>query len=44
VSDALGLVAFAVFIVGVIGVAAGLTWVVVRFSHPPKAPEPEPKP
>jgi hypothetical protein len=41
VSDALGLVAFVVFIAAVIGVAAGLTWVVVRFSPAPKAPDPE---
>jgi hypothetical protein len=44
VSNALGLLAFVVFIAAVIGVAAGLTWLVVRVSPPPKAPGPEPKP
>jgi hypothetical protein len=41
--DALGLFAFVVFIAVIIGVAAGLTWVVVRFSPPPKAADAEPK-
>jgi hypothetical protein len=42
VKDALGLIAFVVFIAAVIGVAAGLTWIVVRFSPAPKkGPEPE---
>ena len=41
--DALGLLAFVVFIVVIVGIAAGLTWVVVRFSPPPKASEAEPK-
>jgi hypothetical protein len=35
---ALGLVLFVVFIAAVIAAAAGLTWVVVRFS-PAKKPE-----
>jgi hypothetical protein len=39
----LGLVAFVVFITCVIGVAAGITWVVVRVSPPPKKPDATPK-
>jgi hypothetical protein len=39
--DALGLVGFVVFIAVIISIAAGLTWLVVRFSPPPKAPDPE---
>ncbi len=35
----LGLLAFVVFIVAVIATAAGVTWVVVRFS-PAKKPKP----
>jgi hypothetical protein len=35
--DVLGLLAFAVFIVCVIGAAAGVTWLVVKFS-PAKKP------
>jgi hypothetical protein len=43
VKDALGLIAFIAFIAVVIGVAAGLTWIVVRFSPAPKkGPEPQP--
>jgi len=42
VKDALGLFAFVVFIAAVIGVAAGLTWLVVRFTpSPKKAPDPD---
>jgi hypothetical protein len=41
-NDAFGLVLFIVFIACIIGVAAGLTWVVVRFS-PKKKPEAQPK-
>jgi hypothetical protein len=37
--DVLGLLAFAVFIVCVIGAAAGVTWLVVKFS-PAKKPKP----
>ena len=37
----LGLIAFVVFILCVIAVAAGLTWVVVKVS-PTKKPEPPP--
>ncbi len=37
--DALGLLAMAVFIVVVIGLAAGVTWTVVRYS-PTKKPKP----
>ncbi|HEY1365637.1 MAG TPA: hypothetical protein VGF23_00915 [Gaiellaceae bacterium] len=35
--DALGLLLFVVYIVCVIGAAAGLTWLVVRFSPSPKS-------
>jgi hypothetical protein len=38
----LGLAAFVVFIAAVIGVAAGITWVVVRVS-PAKKPDAAPK-
>ena len=31
-SSALGLLAFAAYIAAVVGAAAGITWVVVRFS------------
>jgi len=41
--DALGLVAFAIFIMCVIATAAGVTWIVVKFS-PAKKPAAEPKP
>jgi hypothetical protein len=39
---ALGLVGFVVFIASVIGVAAGITWLVVRLA-PPKKPDAAPK-
>ncbi|HEY5099682.1 MAG TPA: hypothetical protein VII54_06485 [Gaiellaceae bacterium] len=39
---ALGLVGFVVFIASVIGVAAGITWLVVRLA-PPKKPDATPK-
>ena len=42
-ANVLGLLAFVVFIACIIGLAAGLTWVVVRLSPPAKAPEPEAK-
>jgi hypothetical protein len=37
--DVLGLIGFAVFIVCVIGAAAGVTWLVVKIS-PSKKPKP----
>jgi hypothetical protein len=37
-SNVLGLLAFVLFIAAVVGVAAGITWVVVRVS-PAKKPE-----
>ena len=40
-ADVLGLMLFAVFIVVIIALAAGLTWVVVRLS-PSKRPKPAP--
>ncbi|HEY5059605.1 MAG TPA: hypothetical protein VII51_11375 [Gaiellaceae bacterium] len=41
-SIALGLIAFVAFILTVIGVAAGVTWLVVRLS-PSKKPDAAPK-
>ena len=41
-ADVLGLLAFIVFIAAVVGVAAGITWVVVRVS-PAKKPDAAPK-
>ena len=37
-STALGLLAFVAYIVAIIGAAAGITWLVVRFS-PAKKPD-----
>jgi hypothetical protein len=37
VATALGLLGFVVFIAGVIGIAAGVTWLVVRVSPTPGA-------
>jgi len=37
VEDVLGLLLFVVYIVCIIGAAAGITWLVVRFSPPPKS-------
>jgi len=37
-SSALGLLAFALYILAIIAAAAGITWVVVRFS-PSKKPD-----
>jgi hypothetical protein len=42
VSNVLGLVAFIVYIAVVIGVAAAVTWLVVKLS-PAKKPESEPQ-
>ncbi len=41
-SIALGLIAMAGFIVGIVGLAAGVTWTVVRLSpaEKPSAPKP----
>jgi len=36
----LGLILFVVYIIGIIGLAAGITWLVVRLS-PAKKPKPE---
>ena len=41
-STVLGLIAFVVFIAAVIATAAGITWIVVRFS-PAKKPKAAPK-
>jgi hypothetical protein len=42
VNNALGLLAFALYIVVVVGAAAGVTWLVVRLS-PKKKPDATPK-
>jgi uncharacterized BrkB/YihY/UPF0761 family membrane protein len=42
VSTVLGLIAFVVFIACIVGLAAGITWVVVRFT-PKKKPDAAPK-
>jgi H+/Cl- antiporter ClcA len=36
VSNVLGLLAFVVYVALIIGVAAGVTWIVVRFTPPQK--------
>ena len=41
-STVLGLIAFVVFIACIVAAAAGITWVVVRFS-PTKKPDAAPK-
>jgi hypothetical protein len=38
--DVLGLLAFVLYIAVIIGVAAGITWIVVRLS-PSKTPKPD---
>jgi hypothetical protein len=37
VSSVLGLIGIAVFIACIVGLAAGVTWLVVRFSPTPRA-------
>ncbi len=39
----LGLLAFVLFIVAIIGAAAGITWIVVRLSPPQRKPDATPK-
>jgi hypothetical protein len=39
-ANVLGLLAFIVFIAAVIGVAAGVTWLVVKLSPPKRAQQP----
>jgi H+/Cl- antiporter ClcA len=36
VSTALGLIAFVAYVLLIIGVAAGVTWIVVKFTPPQK--------
>jgi hypothetical protein len=38
VSTVLGLLAFVAYVALIIGVAAGVTWIVVRFTPPQKKP------
>jgi hypothetical protein len=40
----LGLLGVAVYIVGVVALAAGVTWTVVRFSPAPGSKKPKPQP
>jgi hypothetical protein len=42
-SNVLGILAFLLFIAVIVGLAAGITWLVVRLS-PPKAPDAPSKP
>ena len=42
-SNVLGLLAFVLFIAAIIGAAAGITWVVVRLSPPPRKRDAAPK-
>jgi hypothetical protein len=39
VSNVLGLIGMALFIVAIVALAAGVTWLVVRLSPPSKKPE-----
>ena len=41
-SNVLGVLAFVLFIAVIVGLAAGITWVVVRLN-PPKRPDAAPK-
>jgi len=41
-SNVLGILAFLLFIAVIVGLAAGITWAVVRLS-PPKTPDATPK-
>jgi hypothetical protein len=40
VSNVLALLAFAVYVAAIIGAAAGVTWIVVKFTPPQKKPNP----
>jgi hypothetical protein len=40
VSNALGLLAFAAYVLAIVGVAAGVTWIVVRLTPPQKPGRP----
>ena len=42
-ANVLGILAFIVYILAVVGVAAGVTWLVVRLSPPPNSKK-KPKP
>jgi hypothetical protein len=37
VSDVLGLIGMTVFVIAIVALAAGITWLVVRFSPPPNS-------
>ena len=37
-SNVLGLLAFVVYVLAIVGVAAGVTWIVVRLTPPQKKP------
>jgi hypothetical protein len=44
VTNVLGVIGIFVFIAGVIALAAGVTWIVVKVSPTKTKPDPEPKP
>jgi len=39
VSSVLGLIAFVVYVLAIVGLAAGITWVVVRLTPPSRKPK-----
>jgi hypothetical protein len=41
VSTVLSLLAFAVYVLAIVGLAAGVTWLVVRLTPPQKKPKPD---
>jgi hypothetical protein len=40
VSNVLGLIGFALYVTSIIGVAAGVTWIVVKWTPSKKKPKP----
>jgi hypothetical protein len=40
VSNVLGLIGFVFYVASIIGVAAGVTWIVVKWTPPQKKPKP----
>jgi hypothetical protein len=40
VSNVLGLIGFVLYVASIIGVAAGVTWIVVKWTPPQKKPKP----
>ena len=39
-SNVLGLIGFVLYVASIIGVAAGVTWIVVKWTPPQKKPKP----